>query len=272
MRFFLVLLIAAAVVAVIYGGRSRSGSGPGATPTSAPSPPVESVTAREFRAAYDANEAAAAERFKGRRVRLTGKLIDIRTAPAGGGAMALHSDGERFVVAGFPEANKAQVAKLTRGQSITVDCTGADPLSGTPMANLCEVVEAERERPQTADPGDEARLQALREQMKRFPTRFDGDGFELAAANIAWTRRGRKLRAKAEILNGTTSKEDPATCMIRIVPVSKGDDEATIASDEAKAVTVTVRDVAPGKTVTAEWTFDLTAIPHAVGYEIVSCH
>ncbi len=108
------------------------------TPEPPPAPVVEpekpkqlkgfKLTAASLLAAYDANEVAADEKFKGKLIEVTGKVDTIAKDIMGDPYVTLGS-GKDFefahVQAMFPADALKQLAGLRKGQEVTVRCTCA---------------------------------------------------------------------------------------------------------------------------------------------------
>lgn len=108
------------------------------TPEPPPAPVVEpekpkqlkgfKLTASSLLAAYDANEVAADEKFKGKLIEVTGKVDTIAKDIMGDPYVTLGS-GKDFefahVQAVFPADALKQLAGLRKGQEVTVRCTCA---------------------------------------------------------------------------------------------------------------------------------------------------
>lgn len=100
--------------------------------------PAMEVTAEEVESAYDANEAAAQQQYGGRRLKVSGviKSIDLGI-----------SDKPFLVLQGSnmfsgPQADlsadsQSKASSLSKGQSISLECTGVSEVIGTPMFKNC---------------------------------------------------------------------------------------------------------------------------------------
>lgn len=102
-------------------------------------PEVIEVDARTLYRAYDANEVSADQVYKGKRLAVTGTVESIDKDFMDGIYVQI-STGEMFSsvhAQGLPE-NIA--ASLSKGQRITVECTGGGLMLGSPMLDECELL------------------------------------------------------------------------------------------------------------------------------------
>lgn len=104
-------------------------------------PPAEvamEVTARDLAAAYDANEVAADQKFKGKTVLISGRVESVDSGPfdspivslAGGGEF-----GERQVW--MYDVSKESAASLSKGQSIKALCKATGESMSFPTLSKC---------------------------------------------------------------------------------------------------------------------------------------
>jgi hypothetical protein len=102
-------------------------------------PPVV-VTAAALWTAYDANEVAADELYKGKRLQVTGKLKSIDKDLMGDVVLMLEAPNEFSTVhAGLDDADEGKAAKLTKGSEITVTCEGGGMVIGSPILRDCRL-------------------------------------------------------------------------------------------------------------------------------------
>ena len=93
-------------------------------PGFAASLPPMGVDADELAAAYEkGNEIAADQAYKGKRLRVTGRVGSVRD-----GLMGPSVDLQDGVVAAFSDDDARELADVTVGQTIVMDCTGAGKL------------------------------------------------------------------------------------------------------------------------------------------------
>jgi tRNA_anti-like len=96
-----------------------------------------SATAKAIAADYEQNEIAADERFKGRRIRITGTIHDIGKDILDAPYLSLGS-GSTEVQATFERDEAPSLARLLRGQIVSMTCVGAGKLVW-PLANHCRL-------------------------------------------------------------------------------------------------------------------------------------
>ena len=100
--------------------------------------PVEAVSARDLFAAYETNEVAADQRFKGKVIEVTGRIEGIDQDFSDQPLVRLDSgDMIRSVQAGGLDASIA--ATLSKGSEVTLVCIGAGEVVGTPRLDECRV-------------------------------------------------------------------------------------------------------------------------------------
>lgn len=116
------------------------------TPRAAPKPesapePIVAVTAPALFAAYDANEISADDKFKGKMLAVTGKIDSIGKDILDTMYLTL-SNGEEFAIMGvqafFEDDAGKQLARLTKGQKVTVLCR-CDGKLGNVMLKECSL-------------------------------------------------------------------------------------------------------------------------------------
>lgn len=95
------------------------------------------VDAATLHRAYAANEIAADELYKGKPLKVTGKVADIASDVSDEPVVSLQvSEFESVHATGLP---KDVAAKLAKGQSITVTCVGGGEMVGTPILDDCKL-------------------------------------------------------------------------------------------------------------------------------------
>lgn len=99
--------------------------------------PAIKVTARDLFKAYEANEIAADSQYKGKRIEITGEIESIASDMFDEPLVQL-SAGD-FQNVGAQGLSKEVAGGLSKGQSITLVCTGAGEAIGTPMLDKCSV-------------------------------------------------------------------------------------------------------------------------------------
>ena len=96
------------------------------------------VDARTLHAAYSANEVAADQRFKGQLLRVTGTIDAIDSGIGDEPIVRLSAgDFDSVHAKGLPAST---AANLTKGQEITVLCTGGGEVVGSPILDDCSML------------------------------------------------------------------------------------------------------------------------------------
>jgi len=88
--------------------------------------------------AYQRNEVAADQRYRDQPVMVSGMVAEIGRGLAGGAYLILTGQGGA-VRCEFPGKSEGQVAALAKGQSVTVQGTGAGLSMGMPRLKECEL-------------------------------------------------------------------------------------------------------------------------------------
>lgn len=108
------------------------------TEQAAPAADAIKITARELFKAYDANEVAADSKFKGKPIEITGVVESISSDIADEPVVQL-SGGEMFQMVHANGLDTATAAGLSKGQEITLACTGAGEVIGMPSLSDCSL-------------------------------------------------------------------------------------------------------------------------------------
>lgn len=110
------------------------GAGDGAFGQSAAAP-LLAIDARTLFKDYEANEIAADQKYKGKRLRVTGEVESIDSDLIDEPVITLSTGGFLGVQVRGLSADVA--ASLGKGQTLTVECTGAGEVIGAPMLEEC---------------------------------------------------------------------------------------------------------------------------------------
>ena len=95
------------------------------------------IDARSLQADYSANEIAADQKYKGKRLQVSGVVDSIASDIADEPVVVLEDGGFAGVhVEGLPTTVAANLAK---GQTITVNCLGNGEMLGVPQLNECSL-------------------------------------------------------------------------------------------------------------------------------------
>lgn len=104
---------------------------------SAPVADAIKVSARDLFRAYEANEIAADSRYKGKPIEVTGTVEGITSDLMDEPVVQL-SAGE-FQSVNASGLDKSVAAALSKGQTVTLNCTGAGEVIGSPMLSNCSL-------------------------------------------------------------------------------------------------------------------------------------
>jgi len=104
----------------------------------APSKPTMEVTPDELQTAYDTNEVAADNIYKGKVIRIIGKIASIDKDFTDDVVIQLATSNQfMHVSASMIDAERDRAANLRKGQSISLDCESVMRVIGTPAASKC---------------------------------------------------------------------------------------------------------------------------------------
>lgn len=108
-----------------------------------PTPPPQqfiNISARQLFAEYEANEVAADRKFKDQLLQVSGTVLKIDSG-IGDGANVNLSTGDEYgfnsVIADGDEGFDNQAAEMSKGQSVTLNCTGGGEVMGSPLLRDC---------------------------------------------------------------------------------------------------------------------------------------
>lgn len=108
------------------------------TEQAAPAADAIKITARELFKAYSANEVAADSKFKGKPIEITGVVESISSDITDEPVVQL-AGGEMFQMVHANGLDTATAAGLSKGQEITLACTGAGEVIGMPALSDCSL-------------------------------------------------------------------------------------------------------------------------------------
>lgn len=101
---------------------------------------VQAVTVTQLRAAYDANELAADDRFKGQRLVVTGTVATIDETFFGSPELQLATpDGLDMAIALLDRDQHDAAARLEKGQRVELTCTGHGKHLGFVSLGDCQI-------------------------------------------------------------------------------------------------------------------------------------
>jgi hypothetical protein len=106
----------------------------------APVEPLKSFTAKQVASSYEENTVAADMQFKGKKVKVSGRITDINTDFLGRPYLVLAGTndfmGPQF---GFDKSDMSVMATLKKGATVNVICTGKGDVAKVPMFEDCEM-------------------------------------------------------------------------------------------------------------------------------------
>jgi hypothetical protein len=93
---------------------------------------------------YDANEVAADNLYKGRPVRVTGRVIAVEKNLMGAAVLGLVSGHTMFrTMATLTPTDTPRAATLAKGDTVLVQCTGAGSMLRMPLLDDCSLLRPE---------------------------------------------------------------------------------------------------------------------------------
>ncbi len=125
-----------------YKARAEAAAGHADTTTqveqAAPAADAIKVSARDLFRAYDANEVAADGTYKGKPLEVTGTVESISSDFTDEPVVQL-ATGEMFQQVHASGLSKTVAGQLSKGQKITVQCTGGGEIVGMPALEHCSM-------------------------------------------------------------------------------------------------------------------------------------
>jgi ribosomal protein S1 len=96
-------------------------------------------TAADIANAYDSNTVAADQQFKDKKFKVTGVVSDINTDFMGNPYITLQGGLNQFMEPQFKfdKSQQDALAKLRKGDKVTVACTGKGDVAKIPMSDSC---------------------------------------------------------------------------------------------------------------------------------------
>lgn len=148
LKWVVIVLAGLFVLGLIVGQGDKKGTATAAesangeaeeTAAAAPPAPAVEVSATQLFQDYDANEVAADQKYKGKRLKVTGSVAGINKNAFDNIYVEIATPNEFSSVhaQGIPEAT---AAALQKGQAIEVSCNGAGLMMGSPMLDECSVL------------------------------------------------------------------------------------------------------------------------------------
>ncbi|WGS47078.1 OB-fold putative lipoprotein [Burkholderia sp. JSH-S8] len=139
------VVIAIGVLGAIFGEKSATSTSSASNPTSSnsaseASKPIEkvSVTAGALFTAYEKNEVAADQKYKGKTLSVSGTIQSIDKDAFDNIVVKLRSSNEFMPVNAYlSKEHEALAASLEKGNKVTWTCAGDGRLIGSPMLRDC---------------------------------------------------------------------------------------------------------------------------------------
>lgn len=137
-------LIVLFVLALIFGsGDDKSTSTTSSTSNQSTEETQETtiaVTAREIFSAYESNEVAADQKYKGKLLEITGKVAGIDSGFNDNAIVNLATSNEFMnLQASGDDSFTEKAASLTKGQEVKMICRGEGEVAGFPMVGECVI-------------------------------------------------------------------------------------------------------------------------------------
>lgn len=127
---------AAVLFVALLACKGVGGGGGEAKPTG----PAVSVSAADLFKDYDANEVAADEKYKGKHLIVGGKLSSIDKDFADNIVLKLDTGKPyHWVSATMKDSEKSKAAGQTKGQTVSLDCTGGTMIIKSPTLKDCTI-------------------------------------------------------------------------------------------------------------------------------------
>jgi hypothetical protein len=145
-RLLLFSLVGLALTGFLF---TRKGRSPAEVPPDQAGPTVGadsviSVGSIRLWLDYDANEIAADNRYKGRILRVTGRVISVEKDPFGAALLDLVSGNPVFrTMAHLTLEDTPRAATLAKGDTVVVQCTGGGRLMRMPKLDDCALLRPE---------------------------------------------------------------------------------------------------------------------------------
>ena len=138
-RWVTVLLVLLVVLLMVFAYRWSRVEERSAAAAAAAAGPI-AISAAELAAAYDKDAIAADLRYKGRLLRVTGRLNGIGFGPAGDPVMQLGGDDPMLGVSAlFDKADAEKVAAIPIGATTTVECLRITYVATAPGLYECRI-------------------------------------------------------------------------------------------------------------------------------------
>ena len=142
-HFFLFSLVGLVLAGFLFrrkGGPAEQN--PELAPPTVNAAGVTTVGALRLWQDYDANEVAADNRYKGKTLRVTGRVLSVERDANGAAVLDMVSGNPIFrTMATLQLAETQRAASLTRGNTVVVQCTGGGRVMRMPQLEDCELLQ-----------------------------------------------------------------------------------------------------------------------------------
>lgn len=103
---------------------------------------IPAVSAADIAHAYSENTVAADQKFKGKRFKVSGTVVDINTDFAGDPYLTLKGGVNQFMEPhfNFDKSASEQLSKLKKGAKVSLICVGKGDVAKTPMSGSCSLI------------------------------------------------------------------------------------------------------------------------------------
>ncbi|HEX8583039.1 MAG TPA: zinc ribbon domain-containing protein [Allosphingosinicella sp.] len=135
------LIVLLVIIGMIFGGGSEDGAETGsAGETKAAEVQATPVSARQLAAAYEANEAAAQQQYGNKPLLVTGTVAGVELDFSDKPMLKLQGTNQFLdVQADLDEESQKKASSISKGQSITLRCTGVSEVMSIPMLKGCSL-------------------------------------------------------------------------------------------------------------------------------------
>lgn len=141
LKWIAIIIVVLFVIGLIFGTdeTSTTGTSDTANATEVQEPTID-TTAENIFNAYEKNEVAADQEYKGRNIRVTGTIDSINSGIGDGANVLLQTSNQFSSVTTSGDDNFTNAAAtLSKGQQITMTCVGEGEVIGTPMLGDCVI-------------------------------------------------------------------------------------------------------------------------------------
>jgi hypothetical protein len=140
-RWFLFSLPGLVLAGFLYRRATPSDRSPELAPPVADAGGVVSVGALRLWRDYEANEVAADNRYKGKKLRVAGRVASVEKNAIGQPVVHLVSGNPVFLtMATLDSAQTQSAAALVRGQQVVVQCVGAGRMLRMALLESCAIL------------------------------------------------------------------------------------------------------------------------------------